>query len=543
MVNIIKSWFERIPELFEREKRIMASLGFELDMEKLHAEKQVLFRGASKCNIAYPLEFIYPSGFPSFPPTVICNVPFDLLLTRHHSPDTKVLCCFGFNEERWNSSYSGLDVFLEVESLISDYLPGTRVPQHDLVPEPVVKYFDYLQNAALLIPPPFGKLDYGELRKYPYANIRLNKYGKGIVVSLESKGGRISLIRAYEDWFHDTTIYKAKVIVAENPPPSNAATLTDWLEGQGQFVGFRNQQISYYLIIFPDEWGKRGLTRPTWILIKMSNRMPSWIRCFSINDEDTMIRNPSFSSLKRKKALLIGAGSVGSSVATALAQEGIGELTIIDPDIYEPSNSIRHQVGQSWFGFNKVEALKERINSLSPETIVTPLTARVGNTRRNDNEYLMAEIIRSDIVIDTTGSHSVTHYMNSLCMDIGKPFLVGTVTNGAWSSEVITICPGDTGCWICWNMQYGMEMPPSEPMSNLTFAPGCNQPTFSGGVSNIIVAAGFIVQAAIDVLLKKRLAGQEYLVWHSRNKEGERSYGIECKPITKHPNCNHCKRT
>lgn len=140
-------------------------------------------------------------------------------------------------------------------------------------------------------------------------------------------------------------------------------------------------------------------------------------------------------------------------------------------------------------------------------------------------------------------SHSVTYYLNSLCLDIGRHFLVGTVTNSAWSAEVITISPGDTGCWICWNMHYGMIQPPSEPLSEIIFAPGCNQPTFSGGVSNIMIAAGLIAQAAIDVLLQKRLAGQDYLVWHSKNNEGERSYGVECKPITIHPHCNYCKRT
>jgi len=86
-------------------------------------------------------------------------------------------------------------------------------------------------------------------------------------------------------------------------------------------------------------------------------------------------RDPSLSTsnLPRKKALLIGAGTLGSSVAMQLARSGVGHLTIIDPDILEDANIGRHVLGADELGRFKVNALAERINRDLPLTQVLPL--------------------------------------------------------------------------------------------------------------------------------------------------------------------------
>lgn len=521
----------------------MKSLGFEIDENKLNSDRQVVFKGFSKCNHNYPLEFHYPSGFPSFPPTVISNVDRDLLLLRHHSPDTKVICCFGFGNERWKANYSGLDVFIEAETLITDYVPGNKVPQDDIVPEPIVKHYDYELGASLIIPPPFGDLDYNVLSEYKCGELRFSNTGRGILTTLESRRDKINLINAYKDWFSSTTIRKTKIYVLDAPPPIDKVKLPLWLSSIGINVDIRKNKESLLLFVFPDEWGKRGLTRPTWIALRVIGRTYKWIRCYSITDDERRIRNSVFGILKKKHVLLIGCGSLGSAVATMLAQEGVGKITLVDPEIYEPSNSIRHQVDQKWFGIPKVNALKERINSLSPETIVNPLIQSIGNVNnRLNNDNIIAELIRSDIVIDTTGNHSVSHYINSLCTEVSKQFVIGSVTNGAWSTEVVSVIPGKTGCWGCWNMYYSRKIPPSEPIGELIFAPGCNQPTFSGGISNIIIAAGLISQAVIDILTDKKIEGEEYLLWYCNNESGDRKYGVERKSLTINPDCEYCKK-
>src|SRR5690625_5746279 len=89
-------WYEEMPEVFEREKQILESKGFYLNL----INNRVEFIGRSSVLKEYPLRIIYPNGYPSFPPTVISDVKDDLILVRHQRKLNKVLCCFGFSSER-----------------------------------------------------------------------------------------------------------------------------------------------------------------------------------------------------------------------------------------------------------------------------------------------------------------------------------------------------------------------------------------------------------------------------------------------------------
>jgi len=68
---------------------------------------------------------------------------------------------------------------------------------------------------------------------------------------------------------------------------------------------------------------------------------------------------------------LVGAGSVGSKVASELSKFGIRKMTIIDPDIFSVDNLYRHSLGVSSFhgkskGIFKCEALAECLEKDSP---------------------------------------------------------------------------------------------------------------------------------------------------------------------------------
>src|SRR5690625_791767 len=72
-------WYEEMPEIFEKEKKILESKGFYLNKNNNIIE----FIGRSSVLEEYPLKIIYPNGYPSFPPTVISDVKEELILIRH----------------------------------------------------------------------------------------------------------------------------------------------------------------------------------------------------------------------------------------------------------------------------------------------------------------------------------------------------------------------------------------------------------------------------------------------------------------------------
>ena len=81
---------------------------------------------------------------------------------------------------------------------------------------------------------------------------------------------------------------------------------------------------------------------------------------------EVLIGKNNIKKLKKKKVLVCGVGGVGSFVAEALARSGIGYLTIVDYDVIDSSNLNRQlMTNKNNIGKNKVEALKERLESIS----------------------------------------------------------------------------------------------------------------------------------------------------------------------------------
>ena len=71
-------------------------------------------------------------------------------------------------------------------------------------------------------------------------------------------------------------------------------------------------------------------------------------------------------TLKKKHVLLCGCGGVGSFVAEGLCRSGLGEITLLDFDVVDPSN-LNRQLMTTYenIGVKKAQALKERIESFS----------------------------------------------------------------------------------------------------------------------------------------------------------------------------------
>ena len=72
---------------------------------------------------------------------------------------------------------------------------------------------------------------------------------------------------------------------------------------------------------------------------------------------------------------VFGLGGVGSYVVECLARAGVGELTLVDRDVYSESN-LNRQLGAlcSTLGRSKAEVLSERVRDINPDCRVRPIT-------------------------------------------------------------------------------------------------------------------------------------------------------------------------
>lgn len=72
--------------------------------------------------------------------------------------------------------------------------------------------------------------------------------------------------------------------------------------------------------------------------------------------------------LKSAHVLIVGLGGIGSFAGEFIARSGIGTITLIDGDVFDPSNKNRQLTAlDSTVGRNKAVVLAERIRDINPD--------------------------------------------------------------------------------------------------------------------------------------------------------------------------------
>lgn len=76
----------------------------------------------------------------------------------------------------------------------------------------------------------------------------------------------------------------------------------------------------------------------------------------------------SIEHLKKSHVLIVGLGGIGSFAGEFIARAGVGKMTIIDGDVFDPTNKNRQLTAlDSTIGKNKAVVLAERIKDINPD--------------------------------------------------------------------------------------------------------------------------------------------------------------------------------
>ena len=80
-----------------------------------------------------------------------------------------------------------------------------------------------------------------------------------------------------------------------------------------------------------------------------------------------LVGDDSLDILQKAHVLIVGLGGVGSYAAEALCRAGIGELTIVDGDVVDPTNRNRQlQALATTHGMGKAKLMEERMLNINP---------------------------------------------------------------------------------------------------------------------------------------------------------------------------------
>ena len=147
-------------------------------------------------------------------------------------------------------------------------------------------------------------------------------------------------------------------------------------------------------------------------------------------------------ALRDASVLVIGAGALGSPVATYLVGAGVGRLGIADDDVVELSNLHRqHLHFTPDTGVPKTESAAAKLRFLNPEVVVEPYRVRV------DPGNAAALVEGQDLVVDCSDSFATRYAVNAACCAAGIDLVEGGATG--WSGLVMTIRPGRGPCYRC----------------------------------------------------------------------------------------------
>lgn len=147
-----------------------------------------------------------------------------------------------------------------------------------------------------------------------------------------------------------------------------------------------------------------------------------------------------------KRVLVIGVGSVGSYISEQLIRSGVGQLTVIDPDIVEYSNLSRtvyyiHDVKKA-----KVTALAQHLYNINPSIKLNCYEKDINDFSSTD----LSEIFRqADVIVATTDDPKAQRVINRFAYGNGIPSIYVGLYEGANGGEVILSIPGRTPCYQC----------------------------------------------------------------------------------------------
>jgi adenylyltransferase/sulfurtransferase len=144
------------------------------------------------------------------------------------------------------------------------------------------------------------------------------------------------------------------------------------------------------------------------------------------------------------RALIIGAGGLGSPAAMYLAAAGIGHIVIADHDAVELSNLQRQLLHRDAdIGRQKAVSALDTLAALNPDADITPIDARL------EGEQLGNEVRQADVVLDCSDNFATRFAVNAACMKHGTPLVSGAAVR--MEGQVSVFLPGadDSPCYAC----------------------------------------------------------------------------------------------
>lgn len=193
-----------------------------------------------------------------------------------------------------------------------------------------------------------------------------------------------------------------------------------------------------------------------------------------------------------RSVAIIGAGAIGSYLASMLARCGIGHLELHDGQRLRPGNCIRHLAGPEDIGKTKVQSVRDvlRRHDIVPPRGIALYPAAVLSVMELDTIST-----RVDLVVDCTGSPTSADLLAHYAEASEQPALAAYLQRGGEVARIerypFVKSPADR-----------LVVPPlpGDRHAPLLFEQGCGEPISPSTPSQVVIAASLACEAVVAVL-------------------------------------------
>lgn len=507
-------WWERDPDRLKWELERFIELGLDPHHEPI-GDSMVIKVRVRASGRWEEVEVVLPAFYPDAMPQTFLH---GRSLNRHHSPDGLV-CVFPDPEGGdWSPSWSAAEELIpRLRGLLADLEVGGHAIDSSEVPwaEPITAFYSYNQP-ALVLPEPLWDEDLPArrgnawLQAFGFGSGLCRKatarVGSGVTLVDENDPALLRIGKAVDLDDLDCVAWYA----LDEPlrPPALGVNIADTVPLRDLETLFQRTRSDprRALFTFMEEGPARGQRRRAWVLVQIQREDRGTYRavglheCQELSRSSRRVRLPGMEGLAQQHVAIVGAGSLGSPVALELAKAGVGRLTIIDDDLYDVGNAVRHALPVTAAGTPKAPVVAALASDYNPYLRVEALVSRLGY-QRSPSDDVVKSLIESDLVIDTTGSTDAARAATTVRQDVGS-LLISGLSYGIYGGELLIHRP-DGPCFDCFKLHQDDEAIPKPPhavrMSPLTPV-GCRTPAFPGPGFSVTHFAAVVTRAAVQEL-------------------------------------------
>lgn len=152
--------------------------------------------------------------------------------------------------------------------------------------------------------------------------------------------------------------------------------------------------------------------------------------------------------MTKKRAVILGCGSVGSLVAMELARSGVGHFLLVDADTMEYHNICRHQCGIEDVGDLKVNALKRKLKNINPKVEVLTFGGIFENTPKQMLDDFCVPF--ETVFVGCADNRTADVYANRISIYYDAYFISIGFWERAYAGEIFYHIPGkNMPCYQC----------------------------------------------------------------------------------------------